>query len=184
MAERKRLATALAEKNEELESVLYAASHDLRSPLLNLQGFGRELAETHRELTSLLDKHPPDPAVADQVGRLLREDTAQALRYIESSAGKMDSLLSGLLRVSRVGQFELRPAPMDMNQVLRRVLDSMRHQIDTQGVDVRLDELPGCVGDEGKIGQVFDNLVGNAIKYRRPDRPCRIEITGDRKSVV
>jgi PAS domain S-box-containing protein len=163
--ERERLFRELERKNEDLESLLYVASHDLRAPLVNVQGFGERLEKLYTGLSGSL---PPD----------VSERMAKALRHIRAGAGKMDRLISGLLRVSRVGQGGMVERRQEPEGLVRHALAALELQIQQSGAVVDVGPLPPCWGDALLLEQVFANLVDNAIKYRAPDRPLRVTITG------
>jgi PAS domain S-box-containing protein len=171
----------LAEKNHELSTMLYATSHDLRSPLLNVQGFANELQRTCRKLMdAAAGCHPPLPG---SILSLLNADIPECLHYITSGVTKMDRLLSGLLQLSRLGQVTLRIMPVDLNQVVAEVVRTADFQIKSAGAEVRVGPLPTCLGDQVQLNQVFSNLVDNAIKYLDPDRrPGLIRIEGRQES--
>ena len=116
--ERSRLGAELAEKNKELEQIVYVASHDLRSPLVNVQGFSKELRYSLKELASNLQGENIPSEVQRKTTDILESDIADALRYIEASVSKMDSLLAGLLRLSRLGRVALNFEQLDMNQLI------------------------------------------------------------------
>jgi signal transduction histidine kinase len=161
----------LQAQNEELESVIYVTSHDLRSPLVNIQGFSQELTASLAELRKSL------PAPTQPQACLLDEDIPEALRYISTSASRMDRLLNGLLRLSRLGRTPLRMRPIDMNAMMREIADSMEFELREAGATVDLGELPNCIGDADQLRQVFANLLGNAVKYRA-ERPLHVSIRG------
>jgi signal transduction histidine kinase len=174
-AERERLNQELDQKNHELQNVLYAASHDLRSPLITIQGFSKRLDDACGELTRQLDQPEIDRTA---VAPLVREQIPKALGFIRTSGAKMDSLISGMLRLSRLGQVLLRPERLEMNQLVQQTLATLAIQIQTAGATIETDPLPPCTGDAGLIGQVFANLLDNAIKYRDSTRPLSIHLTG------
>lgn len=173
------LARSLAEKNRELETIVYVASHDLRSPLVNIQGFSQELARAcgslNKEVEPLLSQGEATPALA----ALIREDIPEAISFIRSSVTKMDALLRGLLLFSRLGRAALRIEPLSMGDLVRSVLASMEFQVKQTGASVELHPLPNCLGDPTQVSQVFSNLLDNAIKYRDPARACHITIRGE-----
>jgi signal transduction histidine kinase len=169
--ERERFLAELRRKNEELESMLYVASHDLRAPLVNIQGFGHRLDRACRALLA------PAPAAPDPDRPTPAAEVARALRYIQLSAEKMDVLIEGLLRVSRYGRAPVAPQPVDMNRLLRDVAATLETQIQQAGATLDLAPLPPCTGDRHLLNQVFTNLLDNALKYRAPDRPLRITVT-------
>jgi PAS domain S-box-containing protein len=169
------LARDLAEKNKELETIVYVASHDLRSPLVNIQGFSRELAHACRKLQQVLvEGRPQTPDLL----RLTSEDIEECLAYIQAGVAKMDSLLSGLLQYSRLGRAALRIEPLSMNSLLAGIERSMEFQIKKAGALFSVSPLPDALGDATQINQVFSNLVENALKYLDPRRRGEITVTG------
>jgi signal transduction histidine kinase len=113
-----------------------------------------------------------------QISVLLDEDIAEALQFVGASAAKMDSLLSGVLKLSRVGRASLTIRHLDMNQMLADIIASVQFAIERAGATVELDPLPHCHGDQLQISQVFSNLLDNALKYLEPTRPGTIRISG------
>ncbi len=169
----------LARKNAELEQVVYVASHDLRSPLVNVQGFSRELKLSLDDLAEELAK-PDSPRRRARLEELMRQDLPEALQFIRTGAAKMDTLLTGLLRLSRIGRALLSPARLDMHALASDVVDSMMYELVEAGCDVELGELPPCWADSAQMNQALSNLVSNALKFRHPERPGRIHISGRR----
>ena len=176
--ELRQLAQALAEKNKELEAIVYAASHDLRSPLVNIQGFSRQLGRVCEQMQSDLDSAPDGRVSADKIREAFALAIPQALRFIQAGVVKMDSLLSGFLRYSRLGRVSINPQPLDMNGLMVGVVQALRFQTEQAGAVVKVGLLPDVLGDPTQIGQVFSNLIDNALKYRAPERPLRIGISG------
>jgi len=172
------LAQTLAEKNRELETIVYIASHDLRSPLVNIQGFSRELSHACEGLRMRLSTEAPSDADRAEAQRLLRDDIPEALEYIQAGVTKIDSLLSGFLRYSRLGRVALKVEAIDMNELLTGIINAMEFQVKRDAVNLNVEPLPPSEGDATLISQVFANLLENAIKYRSPDRPCRIVVSG------
>jgi PAS domain S-box-containing protein len=172
------MAQSLAEKNKELESIVYVASHDLRSPLVNIQGFSRELEHSCRRVGELLRDASVAGDRAAELETLIREEVPEALNYIRAGAEKIDTLLSGLLRFSRLGRAALRIERLDVNHVLAGILGAMEFQIQRAGARVRIEALPDCLGDAAQINQVFSNLLDNALKYLDPRRPGEITVSG------
>jgi signal transduction histidine kinase len=176
--EQEHLLRELELKNQELESIIYVASHDLRSPLVNVQGFSRQLAKAGRELTELLGRPGLPPTLTETAAPILQERIPKALHFINAGAAKMDALLNGLLRLSRLGRATMYLETLDMNRMLETIVSSMSFQIQAAEAMVEVEPLPACQGDAGQINQVFSNLLDNALKYRAPDRPLRIRVTG------
>ena len=172
------LSKSLAEKNKELEMIVYIASHDLRSPLVNIQGFSRELARACGTLR--LQPVFADSGVEERMllNQILQKDIPEAIEFIQASVAKMDALLSGFLRFSRLGHQALNLQRLDVNQMLDGIVQSTEYQIQQTGAIVCVEDLPPCRGDLTQIGQVFSNLLDNALKYRDPRRPLEVRVYG------
>ncbi len=164
ITERKRAEAALlrrteelARSNAELEQFAYVASHDLQEPLRKIQAFGDRLVST---CTAAL---PP-----------------QGLDYLKrmrDAAGRMQILIDDLLSLSRVATQARPPAPVDLSEVARVVLSDLGPRIHETGAEVTAGPLPVVRGDRVQLGQVLQNLVANALKFRKPDVPLRVTIT-------
>jgi signal transduction histidine kinase len=169
----------LSRKNEELEQMLYTFSHDLRTPLVGVQGFAQELQMTVSMLSDELAASGL-PASQPKINELLAKDIPGAINYIHSGTARMDSLIQGLLKVSRVGVAPLELQVVDMNEMLKDVTDGLNFQAQTAGAMLLVDPLPSCTCDRAKMEQVFTNLISNAIKYRNPSRASEIRVGASR----
>jgi PAS domain S-box-containing protein len=169
----------LQEKTEEMESLLYVSSHDLRTPLVNIQGFSQRLEKAARELTGLFESENDGEALRAASWPILRERMPSALGYIVASANKMDSLINGLLRISRLGRVQLNAVNIDMNNLLESVLASQEHQVRQAKATIVVDRLPACWGDPSQINQVFSNLIDNALKYGSGTKLLRVLVHGE-----
>ena len=170
----------LSRKNEELEQMLYTFSHDLRTPLVGVQGFAQELQMTVSMLSDELAAQGLESTLP-KVSELLHKDIPGAITYIHSGTARMDSLIQGLLKVSRVGVAQLDLQLIDMNELLKDVTDGLNFQAQTAGAMLLVDPLPTCTCDRQKMEQVFTNLISNAIKYRNPSRSSEIRISASRE---
>lgn len=167
----------LARANQELETLIRIASHDLRSPLVNIQGFNQLLNKACNAIMRIL----ADAALPDETRQALvasREKAEKSMRFINAGVEKMNGLISGLLRLSQLGRAPLVFQPLDMNVLLQTVVEAMEFQIRTAAAEVTLDALPECRADAALINQVFSNLLDNAIKYRDSARPLRVRVGG------
>jgi chemotaxis family two-component system sensor kinase Cph1 len=178
--ELQRIAAELAEKNKELEAIVYTVSHDLRSPLVNVQGFGKQLNRACEVLRTAVTAAGEGGMVPTaQIKQPLDGAIPQALKFINAGVNKMETLLAGLLRYSRLGRVALMIRPLNMNGMLAEILAAMKFQLDEARAEVRVDPLPTCLGDSVQTSQVFGNLLDNALKYRDPSRPLRVSIRGE-----
>ncbi|MBU0716162.1 MAG: PAS domain S-box protein [Verrucomicrobia bacterium] len=169
--------TELARANQELETLIRIASHDLRSPLVNIQGFNQLLNKAWDVISRIL----ADAVLPDETRQALvasHEKAAKAMRFINAGVEKMNGLISGLLRLSQLGRAPLVLQTLNMNALLQSVVEAMAFQIRTAAAEVTVDDLPACRADATLISQVFSNLLDNAIKYRDPARPLRVQIWG------
>ncbi len=168
----------LARKNEEMESMIYTASHDLRSPLVNIQGFSQRLDKAKGDIDARLAQDDVPDAVRNSLAKVLGERIPAALGFIKSSSLKMDALINGLLRLSRAGRAQLTIQPLDMNALLHEIVGTLTIQIQQAGGAVTIGDLPPCLADSAQINQVFTNLIDNAVKYRDPARALTITVNG------
>ena len=173
---RNRLIKELEAKHKELESVLYAASHDLKSPLVNIQGFGHELSQCCDLIRSALAGKEKCENLGKAVDIAINEDIPNALDFILTSTKKMDALLSGLLDVCRLNTTAVKIGLVDMNTMMADVTASIEYQIANAGATVEIERLSACLGDPSQINRVFTNLLTNALKFLSPSRPGRIRI--------
>ncbi len=170
------LAASLEEKNRELETIVYVASHDLRSPLVNIQGFSKELEFACNEIRRLSHEHNIDSSELNRLGDLLNRDVPEAIDYILSGVTKIDALLSGFLKYSRLGKVEPQFSVAPIDKIVQNILNAMEFQIQSSEATVVKEPLHDCIGDQRLVDQVFTNLIDNAIKFRNPSRPLKIRI--------
>ena len=173
-----RFAEEVAEKNKELETVVYVASHDLRSPLVNVQGFSKELDHACDQIQKLIADAPGTMVSKSALTELLTRDVPEALSFIQAGVAKMDRLLAGFLRFSRLGRAALTIEPLNMDSMVQEIGRTLEFQLKQARAHLQLQPLPDCLGDSTQINQVFSNLLDNAIKYLEPSRPGKIEVSG------
>jgi signal transduction histidine kinase len=166
----------LQQKNGENEMFVYSVSHDLRSPLVNLQGFSKELDKGCRELTALFaDEAVPAESKERGLG-VLNGKMAKSLGFIQSAVLRLSSIIDALLRLSRAGRVEYRKEFMDVSQLVNQVVKATQGTISEKGARVTVGKLAPALGDRTALEQVFANLLSNALTYLDPARPGEIEI--------
>jgi len=164
-------------KNKELEDYLYIASHDLRSPLVNIQGFSQRLQKQTNNIKSQLANCGIDPILKTNISKITTEEIPKTLNFIFSSVAKMEALINGLLQLSRTGRIKMYISKVNMNKLLEKVLFAHSFQISELSSHVHLEHLPDCYGDEQQLNQLFSNLISNAIKYRDQNKALKIKIS-------
>lgn len=151
--------TELERSNRELEQFAYVASHDLQEPLRKITSF-----------IVLLEKSYKDS---------FDQEAVKYLHYVVDGAKRMQTLINDLLAYSRLGTRGKPFLKTDCNKVLDRVLADLDKPIKSSGADITYDALPILMVDELQLGQVFQNLIGNAVKFCRNLQP-RIHISAKR----
>jgi PAS domain S-box-containing protein len=153
-------ADELARSNADLEQFAYVASHDLQEPLRMVASYTQLLARRYRDR--------------------LDADAHEFIGYAVDGVTRMQSLISDLLAYSRVGSREGEHVPVDLEEVLRRVLESgVATAVLESGATVTHDPLPTVTGDPVQLGQVLQNLIANAIKFRG-EEPPRVHVSAER----
>lgn len=149
----------LEASNEALLSFAYAASHDLREPLIKIMSFGSRLKD-------MLEGNLPAQA-------------GDYLNVMVSASHRMLQLIDDLLSYSRAGGEEgIPPRSVDLNRVVLEALSDLDPAIQEAGAEIRLGPLPNVRGYPARIRQVFQNLISNAVKFRKPGVPPVIQIEG------
>lgn len=172
---------AVMRTNDELQRYAYIVSHDLRAPLVNIMGFTSELESATERLTAYVRKVGDNNEDPDRADALLAvdEDIPEALGFIRSSMKRMDSLINEILKLSRAGRRVLEPMPLDMQSLVSECIDSIRQKFAEAGAEVRIEgRLPDVVSDRSALQQIFTNLLDNATKYLKDDRPGQITVRG------
>jgi PAS domain S-box-containing protein len=167
----------LAQKTTENESFVYSVSHDLRSPLVNLQGFSQELALASGTLRELLLAPDVPDATRQRALAILDGDFQESIAFIRNAVQHLGNIIDGLLRLSRVGRIEYNSEPVDVGAVVADIVAAMHSTVVASGARIEIGQLPTAVGDRNAIGQIFANLIGNALKSFHPDRPGVIRIS-------
>ena len=141
----------LARSNSELERFAYVASHDLQEPLRMVTSY---LQLLERRYKARLDG-----------------DALEFINYAVDGSNRMKTLINDLLAYSRVGTHSKEHIPTDLEAVLGRVLQILQTSMEEANAQITHDPLPVVMGDEGQLEQLFQNLVGNAIKFHGDEAP-------------
>jgi len=157
-------ATELQRSNRELEQFAYVASHDLQEPLRKVASFCQMLESRY----------------ADQ----LDERARQYIAYAVDGAKRMQGLINDLLAFSRVGQPGAAFRPVDLNEAAGQAVSEIEAAIEDSDATITVDHLPVVTGDRTLLIQLFANLMGNSIKFRRVDVSPVIRITAERKDAL
>lgn len=167
----------LRQQTQENEMFIHGVSHDLRAPLVNLQGFSRELNHACNDLRERVAASAAlTPQARERIERVINEDIGEALRYLQSAVLRASHIIDALLRLARVGRVEYRRQRVGVQEMVQRVVESMHGSIRTRGAQVSVRALPDVWGDPTALEQVFANLIGNALNYLDPAREGRVEI--------
>ncbi|MGE9296796.1 MAG: sensor histidine kinase [Puniceicoccales bacterium] len=170
----KMLISVLEQKNKDLQQIVYVASHDLRSPLLNIIGFSAELENGAKRLREVADSEQESDR--REFEYILDKDIPEMVSFITISGRRMDMLLKGLLQYSRLGRYPVCPEKINMDELFAELADSIAFQLKEVDGSLKITELPDCYGDRSLMSQLFSNLLDNAIKYRSPERPLQVSV--------
>jgi light-regulated signal transduction histidine kinase (bacteriophytochrome) len=146
---------------DDLEGFCYSVSHDLRAPLRAIDGFSAILREDYTERL-------------DAEGQRL-------LQVVSDNAQKMGQLIDDILAFSRAGRRELQIVDLDMRALAAEAWQGLEAQWHGRAIDLRLADLQPCQGDAAALRQVWQNLLGNAVKFTRQRTPARIEVGSRRE---
>ncbi len=140
----------MSQSNQELHDFAYVASHDLKEPLRGIFNYSTFLIEDYSDT--------------------LDEDGRSKLQTLQQLSRRLDALIDALLEFSRVGRLEFAIRPTDLNEVLAGILDSLRIPLEERRIEVNIPRpLPTVQCDHVRVGEVFRNLITNAMKYN--DKP-------------
>ena len=154
------LTRELQRSNQELEQFAYVASHDLQAPLRTIVSYSQILEKRYH-------------------GRL-DADADRFLGTIIGAGTRMRRLIQDLLAYSRVGRAQAPLSPVDAAAVARAAAAVLQEQADAAGGAVVIGELPVVLGDSGQLQELFENLIGNALKFRGVEPP-RVEVSAQRE---
>ncbi len=150
-------AEQLKRSNQGLEDFAFIASHDLREPLRKIQLFGDRLQAHY--------------------SRELDEEGKDYIERMQNAAKRMQSMLDGLLTYSRISTQSSQFTKVDLPQIASDVLSDMEMSLIQTGGKVELEQLPVIEADPVQMRQLFQNLIGNALKFHRPEVPPKVRIS-------
>jgi signal transduction histidine kinase len=170
------MAASLEEKKQENEMFVYSVSHDLRSPLINLQGFSQELRNSAGDLEGLFGRTGVPPDVVEQGRKLIKHNIAESIHYIQAAVARLARIIDALLRLSRAGSVHYQWQKLDVADLVGKVVDALHQSAREKNAEIVVNPLPEAYGDPMAVEQIFANLLGNAVKYLTPERPGLIEV--------
>jgi signal transduction histidine kinase len=153
-----RQAQELARSNSELEQFAYVASHDLQEPLRKILAFGDRLKIKH--------------------GQSLNEQGYDYVERMQAAATRMQALITDLLALSRVTTRTQPFAPVDLTEITRTIVSDMEVRIQQLNGQVHIGQLPTIEADPMQMGQLFQNLIGNALKFHRVEEAPVVKVWG------
>lgn len=163
ITERKRIekemaanAAELAKSNAELQQFAYLASHDLQEPFRTVSAFSEIIKRRYR-------------------GRL-DQDADEFIDHVVAAAKRMSEMIYAFLEYSRAGKDQFAVESADLRACAQRAVMNIEQSIAEAEARVEIGELPSVAGHEASLAMVFQNLIANAIRYRRPEEPPRIAI--------
>ncbi len=158
---RKQLQDSLTESNSALEQFAYVASHDLQEPLRTMSAYAQLLSDEYK-------------------GKLdVQADLF--LNFLLSASARMSTLVRDLLAYARLTTEEGRPSSVALDEDLEAALTHLDQAITESGASVTHDPMPTLAVDRGQMVRLFQNLVGNAVKYRKPNEPPKVHISAEQR---
>ncbi|MBO9573480.1 MAG: PAS domain S-box protein, partial [Chitinophagaceae bacterium] len=156
----KQYSEELEQRNRELEQFAYAASHDMKEPLRKIQYY--------------VD------AVLDNTNEIIDKKDSEYLERAAHAAKRMQHLIENILNYTRVSSLGEVIEWVDLNDLLKEFVELHQEEIGQYEIDIQYARLPIIKGIEFQLRQLVDNLIGNAIKYRHPDRQSKIQIVANK----
>jgi light-regulated signal transduction histidine kinase (bacteriophytochrome) len=145
----------LEDANKDLESFAYSISHDLRAPLRHIDGFSKILKDAISESS---------------------DETNRYFRKISDSVIQMGRMIDDLLKFSRLGRKPIQTTEVDLNTLVKNVINQFEPEITSRKIEMKVGKLPVIHGDSGLLQMVFENLISNAIKFTSKKEKAIIEI--------
>jgi signal transduction histidine kinase len=166
----------LVSQTNDNETFVYGVSHDLRSPLVNLQGFSKELRVSCASLREAIERSSMTAEQRAQLSEIVDGEIAESLHFLQSAVTRAANIVDALLRLSRAGRLDYQWRQVRTDVVVERVVGAMRQTMRERGARIVVGPLPPVWGDATTIEQIFGNLIGNAVNYLDSRRPGFIEV--------
>ncbi len=144
-------------RNEDLQRFAYVVSHDLREPVRMVRNYIK--------------------LIQRRAGDKFTEEEQEFFDFATDGARRLDDMIQGILKFSRVSTHGSEPEPMDADDALDDALSNLRMRVDETGAEVTREPLPTVVADPTQLTQVFQNLLANALKYHREGVPPRVRVS-------
>jgi signal transduction histidine kinase len=148
----------LEQVNKEMETFSYTVSHDLRAPLRAIEGFSKAMKENY--------------------AGILDEDGERWLNYIVDNTDKMGGLISDILTYSRIARAEIQEEELNMNLLVEEKFDLLKAQYRGIVLKINVEKLPKALGDRSLVGQVWLQLLSNALKFSTTKEEVCIDVSG------
>ena len=156
---RKQLQDSLSESNAALEQFAYVASHDLQEPLRTMSNYAQLLTKKYK-------------------GKF-DDDADRSFGFIVDASQRMSTLIQDLLEYARAATEEERPTSVSLDEDLEAALTHLTQAVEESGASITHDPMPTIEVDRGQMVRLFQNLIGNALKYRKPDEAPKIHINAE-----
>jgi light-regulated signal transduction histidine kinase (bacteriophytochrome) len=162
ISEQKKLSEEAARSNMALQQFATVAAHDLQEPLRSISGFADMLAQYQSEQ--------------------LDDKSKRCMSKIKDGVKRMQTLINDLLTYSRIQTNQQIMQPTNCNDIMRNCIKSLNASIVKNGATVNVESLPAIMADASQLAQLFQNLVGNALKFCAEDRPPVVRISAQRQA--
>ncbi len=170
--------SALGVRNSELERVTSIAAKTLRPPVVGVNKCSSQLDDLFTRVAHVLKETSPDNELVEKLANAGMIEAVELFDNMRACVSQMNLALDGLLKVERVESTKVAKKTVDVTQLTEQILENKREILEERMLTVELEALPKCVADPRGLQQIFEQLIDNAIKYRKPDTPGAILISG------
>ena len=168
----------LNKKNDELDKLINITSQDLRSPLLNIHGFGSELQYSIDKMKKILEQNKN----LKNIHNIVDEDIPEALDFIMSSTRKMEKLIGGILKIVRIKKETIFKNSLNIRTIIERILKDKEENILEKNIKIQLiSPIHKVMGDKKLLPIVFEKVIDNSIQYSDKNKNAKIKISSLQK---